>query len=75
MRYDFVKINVGGAWKVEDRNGGLGVVVRDKWGTFIAACVRPVRKARCPEQIQALALLAGMQLSFNDILFQDCTPI
>ncbi|KAL6288048.1 hypothetical protein ACE6H2_012438 [Prunus campanulata] len=34
-RDDFVKINVGGAWKAKDRNGGLGVVVRDEWGTSL----------------------------------------
>lgn len=76
----FVKINVGGAWKVEDHNGGLEVAVRDEQGTFIAARLRPVRTVGCPTQIQALALLAGMQLSvydilIHDILFQYCTPI
>ncbi|PRQ31856.1 putative ribonuclease H-like domain-containing protein [Rosa chinensis] len=60
-----LKININGAFRVNDGCGGIGVVVRDHEGKGIAAMARPFLHAHSALSMEAEACRAGLLLGIH----------
>ncbi|XP_024164679.1 uncharacterized protein LOC112171781 [Rosa chinensis] len=60
-----LKINVDGAFRVDNSRGGIGVVVRNDAGTGIAALARPFLHAHSILNMEAEACRAGLLLGIH----------
>ncbi|XP_062028342.1 uncharacterized protein LOC133744218 [Rosa rugosa] len=60
-----LKININGAFRVNDGCGGIGVVVRDHEGRGIAAMARPFLHAHSALSMEAEACRAGLLLGIH----------
>ncbi|XP_024177882.1 uncharacterized protein LOC112183776 [Rosa chinensis] len=72
-----VKINVDGAYQVESRRGGVGCVIRDSDGSFVARQARPYTLLTSPFHVELLALRDGLflaqTLQQDEVIFEsDC---
>lgn len=69
-----LKINVDGALREDSILGGVGIIVRDELGSFVAARAKRFCFVFSPLQSEALAAREGLSLatemSFNDIHFE-----
>ncbi|KAM5564827.1 hypothetical protein ABKV19_019070 [Rosa sericea] len=60
-----LKINVDGAFRVEDGSGGIGVVVRNETGMGIAALAKPFLHAHSVLNMETEACRAGLLLGIH----------
>ncbi|KAM2005061.1 hypothetical protein ACFX15_000290 [Malus domestica] len=70
-----LKINVNGAWDERNRLGGVGIIIRDYLGSFVAARSTRFPFVFSPQQAEALATREGVfltsEMSFNGIVIED----
>ncbi|KAE8682012.1 hypothetical protein F3Y22_tig00111277pilonHSYRG00079 [Hibiscus syriacus] len=59
---EMVKVNFDGSYVHELGRGGIGCVIRNSRGQFLAACSHPVQYAF---HVETLACLVGLQLASN----------
>ncbi|VVA35126.1 PREDICTED: ribonuclease H At1g65750 [Prunus dulcis] len=70
-----LKINVNGAWKPGTTEGGVGVVVRDSTGKFVAGCAIKLTNVFSAPQVEALAARTGiilaMVMGYQNVVFES----
>ncbi|CAL2238951.1 unnamed protein product [Prunus armeniaca] len=70
-----LKINVDGAWKLGTTEGGVGVVVRDSTGKFVAGCATKLTYVFFAPQVEALASRTGtvlaMEKGYQNVVFES----
>ncbi|XP_062005870.1 uncharacterized protein LOC133723052 [Rosa rugosa] len=59
------KLNVDAAFMHNQNNGGIGGVIRDATGQFVAAFARPVPCTASPKQCELLAIREGIDLLYS----------
>jgi ribonuclease HI len=79
-REDYVLINVDASFNLEYLSGGIGVVIRDHMGSFIAACNEKVQYAIDASTLEAQAVSRGIalanQVGCSRIIVQsDCQQV
>jgi hypothetical protein len=58
-------VNVDAAIFQKDNRMGLGIVITDHRGDFLAACMQGIDKVSCPEMAEALALRRAVQFALK----------
>ncbi|KAL9673458.1 hypothetical protein QQ045_029716 [Rhodiola kirilowii] len=58
-----IKINIDGAWEMNSREAGLGIVARDHLGTVLWTRAVHQRKGMCSSEVEGQALLLGLKLA------------
>lgn len=58
-----LKVNVDGAWHTDNTLGGLGVIVRNSEGTFVARCTMVVDNVFYAAHVEALTACLGISLA------------
>ncbi|XP_034217419.1 uncharacterized protein LOC117628994 [Prunus dulcis] len=70
-----LKINVDGAWQPGTTEGGVGVVVRDSTGKFVAGCAIKFTNVFSASQVEALAARTGtilvMERGYQNVVFES----
>lgn len=61
----WLKVNVDGAFKVDSLRGGVGVVLRDFDGQFVAGFGTPMAHVNSAEHVEAMAVLLALQFVLN----------
>ncbi|KAK9281023.1 hypothetical protein L1049_003915 [Liquidambar formosana] len=59
------KINADGAWVVKDNVGGVGIVIRNGDGMFIAGMAKKFQYMGSAQMVEALALREGLQFALD----------
>ncbi|XP_062021145.1 uncharacterized protein LOC133737643 [Rosa rugosa] len=60
--YGALKLNVDAAFLPQHTKGGIGGVIRDAQGKFVAAFASPVAHTASPKQCELIAIRAGLDL-------------
>ncbi|CAM8950720.1 unnamed protein product [Rhodiola kirilowii] len=60
-----IKINIDGAWEVNTRRAGLGIVARDHLGVVLWAKAMHGMKGMCSSEVEGLAFLQALKLAIS----------
>jgi hypothetical protein len=56
-------VNVDATIFLKDNRMGVGIVIKDHRGDFLAACRQGIKKVSCPQMAKALALRRAIQFA------------
>ncbi|KAK9928384.1 hypothetical protein M0R45_025521 [Rubus argutus] len=71
----WLKVNVDGPFHVATNTGGIGMVIRDFLGHFVAGHAAPLTHECSPEQVEVMAILSAVHfihdLGFQPVIIQS----